>query len=92
MFENLGFIEKFNIKKETLNYFLSEVCKHYNFVPFHNMTHVFNVTHVMYWIICCGPNDSYFKTKAFTDLDKLAMLIACIGHDLNHPGLGNTYF
>ena len=56
------------------------------------MTHAFNVTHVMYWIIHCGPNDSYFKTKAFTDLDKLAMLIACIGHDLNHPGLGNTYF
>jgi hypothetical protein len=56
------------------------------------MTHAFNVTHVMYWIICCGPNESYLKTKAFTDLDKLAMLIACIGHDLNHPGLGNTYF
>jgi hypothetical protein len=51
IFENLGFIEKFNIKPTNLRIFLSEIASHYTYAPFHNMTHAFNVTHVMYWII-----------------------------------------
>lgn len=35
---------------------------------------------------------SLIKESIFTDLDILAMIISCIGHDLDHPGLGNTYF
>ena len=35
---------------------------------------------------------SLIKETLFTDLDLLSMIIACIGHDLDHPGLGNTYF
>ena len=35
---------------------------------------------------------SLLKESLFTDLDILAMIIACIGHDLDHPGLGNSYF
>lgn len=54
------------------------------------MTHAFNVTHVTYWLIT--QEGSYFSTNAFDNIDKLALLIAAMGHDLNHPGLGNTYF
>lgn len=35
---------------------------------------------------------SLIKETLFTDIDILSMIIACIGHDLDHPGLGNTYF
>ena len=35
---------------------------------------------------------SLIKESIFTDLDILAMILAFIGHDLDHPGLGNTYF
>ena len=35
---------------------------------------------------------SLIKETTFTDLDVLAMILACIGHDLDHPGLGNSYF
>ena len=38
------------------------------------------------------PAKSLIKESTFTDLDILAMILACIGHDLDHPGLGNTYF
>ena len=54
------------------------------------MTHVFNITHVIYWIL--SQEGSYFKTTAFEKFDKLALIIAAMGHDLNHPGIGNTYF
>ena len=54
------------------------------------MTHAYNVTHVTYWVI--KQKGSYFCEHAFEDVEKLAILIACMGHDLNHPGLGNTYF
>ena len=48
------------------------------------MTHAFNITHVCYWII----KDS----KAFSPFQKLAMIVSLIGHDLDHPGLGASYF
>lgn len=35
---------------------------------------------------------SLLKESLFTDLDILCMILACIGHDLDHPGLGNSYF
>ena len=43
----------------------------------------------MYWVI---RQKNTFFDSSFEDADKLALLLACIGHDLNHPGLGNTYF
>lgn len=120
MFEHFGFIEKFGISKVNLQKFLLEVCRKYRRVPFHNMTHAFNVSHACFFVILVikrerledalideenalqGKKDSqddFPTTRAslipetlFTDLDILAMLIACIGHDLDHPGLGNSYF
>jgi len=56
---------------------------------------VFNVTHVLYLILRQNENEdgtNNFANGVFEDLDKLAMLLACIGHDLNHQGLGNTYY
>ena len=47
----MGFIRKFNLDETNLKFFLHLVCLNYNFAPFHNMTHAFNVTQVLYWII-----------------------------------------
>lgn len=72
------------------------------------MTHAFNVTHVAFYVILQLKLETLKKTEeeikngpkekalinetSFTDLDYLAIIIACIGHDLDHPGLGNSYF
>lgn len=90
MFKRLGLTSKFNLDDNKIKHFLNLLCQNYNFAPFHNMTHAFNVTHVMYWII--RQTGTYFCEHAFEDVDKFAMLVACMGHDINHPGLGNTYF
>jgi hypothetical protein len=55
------------------------------------MTHAFNVTQVLYWIINPNTGGGYLSQSAFDDIDKLAMILAAIGHDLNHPGLSNSY-
>lgn len=51
MFEHFGFIEKFGINKVNLQKFLLEVCRKYRRVPFHNMTHAFNVSHACFFVI-----------------------------------------
>ena len=72
------------------------------------MTHAFNVTHACFQLILTLKKEpleaesgvesegktanSLVKATLFSDLDILSMIIACIGHDLDHPGLGNTYY
>lgn len=112
MFQFFELIEKFKINPLNLQRFLTEICRKYKRVPFHNMTHAFNVTHTCFYIILqmkkepvedtnedeesfnqgVKKSKSLIKESIFTDLDILAMILACIGHDLDHPGLGNTYF
>lgn len=109
MFQFFELIEKFKINPIHLEHFLVEVSKKYKRVPFHNMTHAFNVTHTCFYLILTlkkepmedskdhdyfnhGNQKSLIKETLFSDLDILSMIIACIGHDLDHPGLGNTYF
>ena len=94
MFERLSLVSKFGIDMAKLKKFILEICRNYRRVPFHNMTHAFNVTHMLYMILSQNERNgqNYFAKEVFEDLDKLSMLLACIGHDLNHPGVGNTYF
>lgn len=67
---------------------MSEVCDSYNLVPYHNFTHAFNITHQLYVML----RRSKLKEKFLDDIDVLAMLIAAIGHDLDHRGVNNVYY
>eukprot|EP01126_Amoeba_proteus_P037202 TRINITY_DN3826_c0_g1_i2.p1 TRINITY_DN3826_c0_g1~~TRINITY_DN3826_c0_g1_i2.p1 ORF type:complete len:357 (+),score=57.49 TRINITY_DN3826_c0_g1_i2:276-1346(+) len=86
MFNNLGVLNTFSISQNTLYRFLKTVFYRYRNVPFHNFFHAFNVTHTMYYFIhtqnlglCLSP------------LELLAMMIACLTHDCDHPGLNNSF-
>ena len=110
MFQQFDLIEKFKINPLKMQQFLAEVCRKYQRVPFHNMTHAFNVTHACFYVICQirrkeqtnnildieqSPHtsrNSLLKESFLTDLNIFSLLIASLGHDLDHPGLGNTYF
>jgi len=65
MFENLDFLTKYNIEKSNLEAFLLSICEHYNYAPFHNLTHVFNVTHVFYSIVNKNRKESYLAQECF---------------------------
>ena len=91
MFERLDFLNKYKIEQSSLQAFLLKICENYNYAPFHNVTHVFNVTHVCYSIINENRKESYLAQESFEDIHKLSMIIACIGHDLDHPGVSNDF-
>ncbi|XP_077977683.1 cAMP and cAMP-inhibited cGMP 3',5'-cyclic phosphodiesterase 10A-like [Glandiceps talaboti] len=64
--------------------FTLTVRKNYRNVPYHNWWHAFNVAHCMYLILKGKPD-------LFTGLERQALMIACICHDLDHHGLTNQF-
>ena len=63
-----------------------EVERHYRDNPFHNFRHCFCVAQMMYVLI-----HSCQLTQYFSNLELCSLITACICHDLDHPGLNNTY-
>jgi hypothetical protein len=55
--------------------------------PFHNVRHAFMVTHAA-WLFLA---DSTLRQRLLEDLDCLALLLAALCHDLEHPGTTNAY-
>ncbi|KAJ3167680.1 hypothetical protein HDU88_002127 [Geranomyces variabilis] len=86
MFLEFKLLEHFKIDEGVLRSFLESVRRSYNFNPFHNFRHCFCVTQMMYGLLhVTGVHEK------LTPLEKLTLLVSCIGHDLDHPGFNNAY-
>ncbi|CAD5215262.1 unnamed protein product [Bursaphelenchus okinawaensis] len=86
MFQELGFIEKYRLRRRTLARFLLMVQKGYRDVPYHNWSHAFAVAHFCY--LLCRIN----KVKeSLSDLERLSLLVACLCHDIDHRGTTNAF-
>ncbi|KAJ3066700.1 hypothetical protein HDU98_010020 [Podochytrium sp. JEL0797] len=86
MFEELELFKTFHIERDVVRRFLARVSVTYNANPFHNFKHCFCVTQMMYGILNVTGTIS-----KLTPLEKLALICATIGHDLDHPGMNNAY-
>merc|ERR1712061_693378 len=86
MYYELELVETLNIHPATLKRFLLRVQENYRDNPFHNFRHCFCVTQMMYVLI-----HSCQLTQYFSNLELCSLITACICHDLDHPGLNNTY-
>ncbi|KAJ3117166.1 High affinity cAMP-specific and IBMX-insensitive 3',5'-cyclic phosphodiesterase 9A [Phlyctochytrium bullatum] len=86
MFEDLNLIKEFSIDRDKLRLFLCCIRYGYNKNPFHNFQHCFCVTQMVYGIIYVTG-----VQKKLTSLEKLIIITAAIGHDLDHPGFNNAY-
>lgn len=86
MFDDLGFIQKYRIKRKTLSRFLLLVEKGYRDVPYHNWSHAFAVAHFCYLLLKLLPLNKYL-----TDLERLSLLVACLCHDIDHRGTTNSF-
>lgn len=88
MFHNLGLVKTFHIPEENLYRFLACLSRKYRDVPFHCWYHAFNVTQTMYYFLTtCNIKKIFGNSK----LELLAMLVACLTHDTDHPGLNNIF-
>jgi cGMP-dependent 3',5'-cyclic phosphodiesterase len=86
MFKDLGFIDKYRLRRRTLARFLLMVQKGYRDVPYHNWSHAFAVGHFCYLLL--RMND---VKSSLTDLERFSLLVACLCHDIDHRGTTNAF-
>ncbi|CAG0883666.1 unnamed protein product [Cyprideis torosa] len=86
MFMDLDLIERFNIDRQVLCRWLLSIRRNYRPVIYHNWRHAFSVAQMMFAILL-----STQWWKGLGDLDCLALLIACLSHDLDHRGTNNSF-
>lgn len=86
MLHDLRLVGDFGFSLPKLQSFLVAVRKHYNANPYHNYSHGFAVMHFAYWML--RQTDAImFLSK----VDQLALLIAALCHDVDHPGTTNGF-
>ena len=86
MYKNLDIIEVFNIDEKKLRLFIIDVKSNYNENPYHNFRHAVDVAQFVYCFLLLPKLKDFF-----TVLEKFAILTSALCHDLDHPGLNNTF-
>jgi hypothetical protein len=87
VFMRLGLCARFNMSESALLEWLAAVEAGYRAVPFHNALHAADALHCVYYVLVQGEATKKVK---FTDLQILAVVIAAVLVDFDHPGSGIT--
>jgi hypothetical protein len=88
MFHARGLLGTFCISPTALAAFIADVAAGYNDAnAFHNWRHAFQVTHQCYLFL----TDAALGSQLLGELECLALLLAALCHDLDHPGTTNAY-
>eukprot|EP01097_Dermamoeba_algensis_P001608 TRINITY_DN1602_c0_g1_i4.p1 TRINITY_DN1602_c0_g1~~TRINITY_DN1602_c0_g1_i4.p1 ORF type:complete len:464 (-),score=54.11 TRINITY_DN1602_c0_g1_i4:203-1594(-) len=86
MLHHLELITRFKIPVQKLMSFLVSVRSSYRNNPYHNFYHAFDVFQTVFCFL------STMNGKKFlTPLDMFALLIASLCHDIDHPGVNNSF-
>jgi 3'5'-cyclic nucleotide phosphodiesterase len=86
MLVSYGLVEKFHLDISKLMQFFIAVHDNYHKEnSFHNFKHAWGTMHLTYQLLRNGAD------KHLTSIDILAVLIAAICHDLDHPGNNNAF-
>lgn len=86
MFYECGFVTAFRIPHKPLCQWLLSVRKNYRDVTYHNWDHAFSVTQSMFAMQQSGDMFRFLNTT-----ERMAMLVACLCHDLDHRGTNNAF-
>ena len=88
IFYHYGIPQMFKIPESRLRAFVRTVRDSYRSsdeVIFHNFKHVYNVLHLAFHLLKSGVDQ---KLTAF---DVFALLVAALCHDMDHPGVSNSF-
>ena len=77
---------KLGVDGDQLAAWLGAVEEHYHTNPYHNATHVADVTQTTHYILTTGGLSTWL-----TPLQQYALLLAAVAHDVGHPGVNNGY-
>ncbi|XP_028660904.1 cGMP-specific 3',5'-cyclic phosphodiesterase isoform X1 [Erpetoichthys calabaricus] len=87
MFTDLGLVQNFQMKYESLCHWILSVKKNYRkTVAYHNWRHAFNTAQCMFAVLKSGKMQS-----KLSELEVLALMISTLCHDLDHRGVNNSY-
>lgn len=87
MFLDLDLIERFHMDYGILCRWLLSVRKNYRPVTYHNWRHAFNVAQMMFAIL----TTTGLHHQVLGEIETLALLVACLCHDLDHRGTNNSF-
>jgi hypothetical protein len=86
MFQDLGLLDEFRINPQKLRDLIMYVRANYRDNPFHNWYHGFAVMHFSYLMLRLTD-----EGQALARADVLAILVASLAHDVDHPGRTNAF-
>jgi uncharacterized membrane protein YgcG len=86
IFKDMGLIDEYNIPIDTMREFCLAVRAGYRQNPFHNFKHGFSVLQFCYTALRVSE-----ATSKLTSLDVLALMVAALCHDIDHPGNTNSF-
>jgi len=86
LFQRYGLVSRFKIDAAKLQNFLIAVESGYNHLPYHNKFHAADVARSMHYFLHITNT-----IGCFTDLERLAFVVAGLVHDINHGGLTNLF-
>ncbi|CAD8166809.1 unnamed protein product [Paramecium pentaurelia] len=79
-------LDQIKVPKEILGDLINEIVMNYNVVPYHNFTHAFQLSQLLF--SCYMKSD---LKKFCNQLEIFSAILAGLGHDLNHKGVNNMY-
>ncbi|KAG8200040.1 hypothetical protein JTE90_001898 [Oedothorax gibbosus] len=86
MFLDLDLIHKFHIPYQVMCRWVLSVKKNYRPVIYHNWRHALNVTQTVFAMLMVGH-----MKELFSDIEMMALMVACLCHDLDHRGTNNSF-
>eukprot|EP01135_Chromosphaera_perkinsii_P006756 Nk52_evm4s578 gene=Nk52_evmTU4s578 len=86
IFAHFDLIHMFKLDQDILARFVVTISKNYRDVQYHNWHHALAVTHACYYLSKRINFDDYM-----TEDEKLALIVACLCHDVDHRGTNNRY-
>jgi len=84
--QDLNLVEKLNLSSRHVQNWLSLIEEHYHFNPYHNATHVADVTQTTHYFL-----QSAGLAQLLTPVQQYSLLLAAVAHDVGHPGVNNGY-
>ena len=86
IFRDADVLEPFHLGEDQVRSFVQAACAKYQDVPYHNFCHATHVLHATYMLMMTPEALEYLSP-----LDRLTLLIAAVGHDINHDGRTNSF-
>eukprot|EP00929_Paragymnodinium_shiwhaense_P037488 TRINITY_DN19969_c0_g2_i1.p1 TRINITY_DN19969_c0_g2~~TRINITY_DN19969_c0_g2_i1.p1 ORF type:complete len:389 (-),score=103.37 TRINITY_DN19969_c0_g2_i1:100-1266(-) len=87
MMQVLGLQDKFSIPSAVISGFAGKALRKYRDVPYHNAYHGFSITQFLF----TAYNKSAITASLMTSCPLLAMFVAVLVHDIDHPGNNNAW-